>query len=468
MHSSVGLETSHATNQTLLEYFRCPESYVRLGAKAGLSQDSGFFSFGKGVLGYGKYAGHTPAKTPRGPLRDAWPEVECTAGSVYLPFDLDEVVENFRLERYTEDCQYGSSKDGVVPRVYYALRPFLPVALRRHLQRLYLRNWSSIVFPNWPVDYTVDHILRRSMQLLLRAQGLEEIPLIWFWPDAAPSALCMTHDVETAAGRDYCETLMRLNQRYQVPASFQIVPEERYEVSPQFLNLIRQYGFEINVQDLNHDGRLYNHREEFARRAVKINDYGRRYGSSGFRSAILYRRQEWYSDLDFSYDMSVPTSAHLEPQRGGCCTIMPYFIGKLLELPVTTTQDYSLFNYLRDFSIDLWKKEIDLILDQNGLISFIVHPDYITKPRESSLYQQLLAHIAWLRDQKNVWVAAPGEIDQWWRQRSKMTLLKEGDDWRVEGPGSERARVAYASEKNGELVFTMQPMSSAGTLRRTV
>jgi hypothetical protein len=147
---------------------------------------------------------------------------------------------------------------------------------------------------------------------------------------------------------------------------------------------------------------------------------------------------------------------------------MPYFIGKLLELPVTTTQDYSLFNYLRDFSIDLWKKEIDLILDENGLISFIVHPDYITKTRESSLYQQLLAHIAWLRDQKNVWVAAPGEIDQWWRQRSAMSLVQEGDGWRVVGQGSERARVAYASEKNGELVFTLEPMAAASALRRTV
>ena len=31
--------------------------------------------------------------------------------------------------------------------------------------------------------------------------------------------------------------------------------------------------------------------------------------------------------LDFSFDMSIPNVAHLDPQRGGCCTIMPYFIG---------------------------------------------------------------------------------------------------------------------------------------------
>jgi len=298
---------------------------------------------------------------------------------------------------------------------------------------------------------------------LLRARRLEKIPFIWFWPDGAPSGVCMTHDVETVAGRDFCESLMNSDDSFGIPASFQIVPEDRYEVSEQFLDSIRKRGFEVNVQDLNHDGRLYRDRNEFARRAERINMYGRRFGASGFRSAILYRRQEWYSDLEFSYDMSVPSSGHLEPQRGGCCTTLPYFVGKMLELPVTTTQDYSLFNYLRKFSIDLWKQQIDLLLEQNGLISFIVHPDYIMKDRENRIYHQLLSHLASVRAHRKLWVATPGDIDRWWRERAKMELVSGGDGWRVEGTGSERARVAFASELDGKLVFTLQH-SSSGTL----
>jgi hypothetical protein len=306
------------------------------------------------------------------------------------------------------------------------------------------------------------------MQLLLRTQQLESIPFIWFWPDGASCGITMTHDVETAAGRDFCDSLMDINDSFGIVASFQIVPEERYEVSQKFLDSIRGRGFEINVQDLNHDGRLYNDRNEFARRAVKINEYGRQFGASGFRSAILYHRQEWYSDLDFSYDMSVPNSAHLDPQRGGCCTVMPYFVGKMLELPVTTTQDYSLFNYLRTFSINLWKQQIDLIQKQNGLISFIVHPDYIMGERETRVYQELLAHLARLRTRENVWVAAPGEIDRWWRKRSEMKLISDGDGWRIEGAGSDRARVAYATEKDGNLAFTMEPMGDLLAASRLV
>jgi glycosyltransferase involved in cell wall biosynthesis len=451
-----GGRRSNSMNQTFVEYFRCPEHYVRLAVKDGLSENSGFFRFGRGVVGYGRCAGHRPADSPRDQLRDAWEDVDCASSSVCLPFELDEVVENLRLERYAKNRQFASSRNGVMARAYYAIRPFLPIPVRKHLQRAYLGDWSKISFPNWPVDHTVDSIVRGSMQLLLRSQQLDSIPFIWFWPDGASSAVSMTHDVETAAGRDFCESLMNLDDSFGIAASFQIVPEERYEVNQKFLDSICRRGFEVNVQDLNHDGRLYHDRSEFARRATKINDYGRRFGASGFRAAVLYRRQEWYSDLDFSYDMSVPNSGHLEPQRGGCCTVMPYFVGKILELPVTTTQDYSLFNYLRSFSIDLWKRQIDLLLKQNGLISFIVHPDYVRKDREIRIYKQLLAHLAWLRTQKNVWVAVPGEIDRWWRQRSQMELVCDGGGWRVKGVGSERARVAYASEKDGRLVFTMQ------------
>ncbi len=35
----------------------------------------------------------------------------------------------------------------------------------------------------------------------------------------------------------------------------------------------------------------------------------------------------------------------------------PYFVGKILEIPLTTSQDYSLFQILNDYSIDLWKKQ---------------------------------------------------------------------------------------------------------------
>ena len=75
----------------------------------------------------------------------------------------------------------------------------------------------------------------------------------------------------------------------------------------------------------------------------------------------MYRKQDWYDVFKFSYDMSVPNVAHLEPKRGGCCTVMPFFIGNILELPLTLAQDYSLFHILEDYSLGVWKQQLALI-----------------------------------------------------------------------------------------------------------
>jgi hypothetical protein len=164
----------------------------------------------------------------------------------------------------------------------------------------------------------------------------------------------------------------------------------------------------------------------------------------------------WYDDLKFSYDMSVPNVAHLDPQRGGCCTVMPYFLGDILEIPVTTVQDYTLFSILDDYSIDLWKQQIEILMNKHGLMSFIVHPDYVQKPRECSVYKELLNHLALLRREKAVWIATPGEVNRWWRQRAEMRLVENGEGWQIEGSGKERARIAYASEEEGRLVVTLE------------
>ena len=46
-----------------------------------------------------------------------------------------------------------------------------------------------------------------------------------------------------------------------------------------------------------------------------------------------------------------------------------------------------LFHLLDERSIELWKKQIDLILDKNGLATFIVHPDYIMDYKISPIYK---------------------------------------------------------------------------------
>jgi hypothetical protein len=424
-----------------------------------LAEEPGYFRFGPATICWGRPAARTASAEPAGALYDALGDVTAADGVVRLPMDPDEVVHNLRHERYARDRRDAAVRLSDRPAVrsiyYHCLRPFLPLGLRKHLQRAHLRNWREIAFPKWPVDSTVDQILERLLVLSMKAQGLTRVPFIWFWPDGAPGAAIMTHDVEGLAGRNFCSPLMDLDDSMGIKSSFQLIPEERYTVPETLLHEIRARGFEINIHDLNHDGRLFSSHARFLRWAERLNAHARRFGARGFRSGGLYRNQAWYDALDFAYDMSVPSSAHLEPQRGGCCSLMPFSIGRILELPVTTTQDYSLFHILNDYSVDLWARQLEAITERHGLASFIVHPDYIIEERARRTYRLLLDRLARLRDERRIWIALPREVERWWRLRREMRVVHDGRAWSIEGPGRERARLAYATVHGDTLTLEL-------------
>jgi hypothetical protein len=309
---------------------------------------------------------------------------------------------------------------------------------------MHLRDWDAIHFPAWPVDFTVDRIHQRLLALAMRAQGLERIPFVWFWPEGYTCCTLITHDVETTSGRDFCSQLMDLDESFGVRSAFQIVPEGRYPLPNGFLDSISTRGFEVNVHDLNHDGRLYTDHKEFLRRAKRINSYVRGFGAQGFRAGNLYRNADWFDALEVSYDMSLPNVGHLDPQRGGCCTVMPFFVGNIVELPLTCTQDYILFHILSSHTTELWKEQIALLSANHGLISFIVHPDYIIEPKAQSTYKALLSYLGELRVSGHIWAPLPRDVAAWWRLRSRMQLVQVNGEWQVEGPAKEKARVGYA------------------------
>ena len=449
-------------NSAFLDHYRCPETFATFTLSGELSEDSGYFRFGPDAICFGRSSSGFRAGHATDELYDALTDVALDGAMLQLPFSPSEIVANLRYERYASASNRNGKTlhgDSALRKVYYLVRPLLTVSVRKHLQRLHLRDWNEIPFPGWPVDPTVERILEMLLILLLKAHAVDKIPFVWFWPNGFPSCAIMTHDVEALPGRDFCSHLMDLDDAHGIKSSFQIVPEGRYPVSKGFLNTIQSRGFEIDIHDLNHDGHLFSDRERYLRRAERINRYSREYGAAGFRSAALYRNLDWFEALDFSYDMSVPCVGHLEAQRGGCCSVMPFFIGKILELPVTTTQDYSLFHILNHYSIDLWKRQLALIMEKHGLASFIVHPDYILEHRARDTYKALLSYLSQLRSEGKIWIALPREVDHWWRERSQMRLSRRGNKWEIEGPGKERARVAYASLEEDCVVYHLEANS---------
>lgn len=434
--------------RAFLDYFCCPPECAPFRVAGNLPVKEGFFRFGP-ALCFGKTAAAS-CSTPAETLFDAFSTVETSAaGEVRLCFDPTQVVENLRRERYQVD----RNRERLLRRLYYRIRSVLPSFVRQLLQRYVTRQRRESVFPAWPVDCSVEQIFETLMALAIPAAGEREIPFIWFWPDGNEAALMMTHDVEEKRGVEHCQMLMDLDESFGIKAAFQLIPQGRYQDFEEMAACIRARGFETNIHDLDHDGRLYEHAELFQQRARKINEYARKYGMTGFRAGSMHRNQDWFGMLDFQYEMSVPTVSHLEPQKGGCCTVTPYFVGGVLELPLTTIQDHGVFYILGERSIDLWKRQIEIISAHHGLISFIIHPDYIVHTRERGLYRELLEYISRLRQERNIWLAVPGDINRWWRERSQMRLVQAGAGWEIRGKGSERAQLAYAGIVDGRVSY---------------
>jgi hypothetical protein len=440
---------------SFLDYYRCPEEFARFGIAQELGQTPGFFRFGNQITCFGRCAVPV-AIMSNGDLPNVVPFQQARGGEIMLPFDTDELLENLRRERYVPAEDASSFTERLIRKTYYVVRPSLSVGVRKHFQRFHLRERRKVEFPSWPIDKTVDNLCAELMSLSVQANGNQRIPFVWFWPNEYQGCVLMTHDVEHERGRAFCDGLMDLDDRYAIRSSFQVIPEERYTVTDAFLEGIRARGFELNVHDLNHDGELFDSRELFLERANKINDYAREWGAEGFRSGGMYRNAEWTEAFQFDYDMSFPNAAHLEPKRGGCCTVMPYFVGRLVEIPLTATQDYSLFHILGKYSIDLWKDELDSIGSSHGLASFIVHPDYVIEARARVVYENLLRHLSELCSRKNLWQPFPRDVARWWRERSRMRIERSGDTWKVAGPSSERARVAFAQIENGRLTYQLE------------
>ena len=118
----------------------------------------------------------------------------------------------------------------------------------------------------------------------------------------------------------------------------------------------------------------------------------------------MLRNLDWLHQLDVDYDLSTFDTDPFEPEPEGFHTIFPFWVPRppslnsqplvapepgeggstnnqsrsgYVELPYTLPQDSTLFLFLRERSIDLWKTKVDWIAAHGGMILLDTHPDYM-------------------------------------------------------------------------------------------
>jgi len=297
-------------------------------------------------------------------------------------------------------------------KYFYRAKPFIPrgvqLAIRRRIVQLKFLCNKDV----WPID-----------------ESTSDPPSGWTgWPDGKRFALMLTHDVDTAKGQDKCVALAGMEEALGLRSSFNFVPR-RYEVSSSLRGYLTGKGFEVGVHGLYHDGKYFDSKEEWNKRAVLINQYIKEWNAVGYRTPSMHHMLDWFHDLEIEYDASTFDTDPFEPYPDSAKTIFPFWVpngknrnGGYLELPYTLAQDFTPFILLKENSIELWRRKLDWIVQKGGMALINTHPDYMnfdggSLSREeypSDRYREFLEYVIG-KYEGEYWHVLPRGVSTFWK-----------------------------------------------------
>jgi hypothetical protein len=316
-------------------------------------------------------------------------------------------------ERQIDSADDEKGQMTLLNRVYYRVKPFIPRKLQIQLRRWAATYKRRLARGVWPIDPCAG-----------------EAPQGWRgWPQNKKFALVLTHDVETKIGHEKVREVMALDKKMGFRSSFNFVAK-RYEVSRELRDFLNENGFETAVHGLYHDGRLFESKKTFKKRAVLINRYLKEWDSVGFTSPSMHQNLDWIHDLSIEYDQSTFDTDPFEPHPEGQGTIFPFWVngrepGKgYVEQPYTLPQDFTLFIILKESNIRIWKQKLDWIAEKGGMALLNTHPDYMncnvsrwgTEEYPVGFYGEFLAYLKSKYDGQ-YWNVLPKEMARFWKEK---------------------------------------------------
>lgn len=361
-----------------------------------------------------------------------------TDGSVFIPFDPNLAERVVLTEAYVPrlSTQAGGLARAVARHAYYWIRPALPRTAQMAMRRRFARVQDRTIFPRWPAE-TALHDLQEWLMSVVQLIAGHPIPQIHWWPEDFEWAVILTHDVERPAGYGRVRELMALEQARGLRSAWYFVPERDYEVEASLLDELRDGGFEVALHGLKHDGRDMTP-GIFESRVSAMRDHAEQWGAVGFRAPSTQRGWEQIGQLGLEHDSSYSDVARYEPQPGGSCSWRPFFIGDVVELPITLPMDHTIFDLLEHPDCTVWHEKSDLLRARGGMAMLLTHPDYLAEPHRLDAYAAYLDRIA---ADAGTWHALPRDASAWWRDRATSRIESADATWIVTGPAADRASV---------------------------
>lgn len=349
-------------------------------------------------------------------------------------------AERLLFEEYLPD---EDRRPPTAMRAYYRVKCLIPSALRHRLNSAAVRARRRTRFPGWPCESALCELRRDWLRGALETVGVSDGWHIGFWPHGARCCVVLTHDVESARGFDRIERMAEIEERHGFRSAWNL-PLAQYPIDWNRVERLRARGFEFGAHGLSHDGRLFRSERDFAELAPTLERVAAEHGLRGFRSPSTLRNARAIGTMDFDFDSSFADTDPYEPQPGGTCSLFPFFLSRLVELPYTLPQDHTMLHLLRRGPLPLWTMKAKWIAALGGMILTLVHPDYCGEGSCLEAYEELLRRLEGL---EGAWRALPSEAAQWWRMRSRMRLRIESGRPLISGEQAERAMALQFSEE---------------------
>lgn len=373
-----------------------------------------------------------------------WKEAiqKATAGSNFQ--DRLDGLNHF-LSQTLGEGRYGDNhwKSTTFNRLYWKMKPFIPRVVIKKVRSFVAKNKVKEHQLYWPIDNRFVRFQWETLRQLLLLSGEKTLRFINFWPNRKTFALVLTHDVETQKMHCIIPRIADLEEKFGFRSSFNIVGSQ----IPENLNMFKELktrGFEIGIHGWHHNETAFNSRETFRESAQRIEECLETMEAVGIRFPLNLRQPYWMQTLKIEYDLSFFDTDPFEPIPGGAMSIWPFFIGKILELPATLTQDNTLVNLLGEKTPRIWIQKVDFIKKYHGMALLNSHPDYLFDKNVWNIYEEFLER---MHNMETCWNALPRETARWWKSRA------EGLSTPVNNPGS---NFAEAKLKNDLLEICLE------------
>jgi peptidoglycan/xylan/chitin deacetylase (PgdA/CDA1 family) len=340
---------------------------------------------------------------------EKFPAIVIVSGSVIFNFDPEETIHFLISERYH-----------VNRRPLYTFLPFhyhrVPGNVRVLISRLFyfskIHSYRSFYFPSWFIERSVELIRSVFLNTLSILEG-NRINTLPFWPNSKDFSIVLTHDVDTNKGFRMISRFIEIEERYGLKSSWNFV-SRHYDIDSELLDSLIKKGYEIASHGYNHDNKLpFLDKRVIEKRLLECLEFLSRYNVEGFRSPSLFTTKELYEILPkfFSYDSSIPDTELFR----GSCSVFPFTIGNLVELPLTLPMDSTLIFYR------IWMEKMDWIKRIGGLVVVTTHPEphFSGNKKMLNIYERLISRITY---EPKAWIDRPREIAKWWRERNSKNV----------------------------------------------